>query len=640
MYCFQNKVALRAVVGLFVCLSSEAKSQATDSVRVLRQVLVRGIGESRFAVGSTTCQLDSLIVSRLSGSSLGELLMRQSTLYMRQYGAGMLASISMRGTGPSQTALFWNGINLNLPTLGQIDYSTVPIFAGNNIIIQPGSQSALYGSDAIGGTVHITQQLGLKQGRQVSLQQEIGSFSRYFTHLQATASHSTWQAQANFYQLYHQNDFPFRNIAKAGAPIERQQNAATHYWGVMPQCYWQPDNKRQFSLKAWYHHHWRQVQPTMAAQEVRDQQQDENFRLVADYEQLSGRKGILRLKSAWVFDEIVFNASRSTMKRYLGQMRHQWDWSPNFTTEIGSQLQHAAAKVNAYGKEVHEQRADWFALARFCAKQSWLFSATIRQTIVPGFSAPVAPALGIQWQDCLGEKHSLTWKVQISKGYRVPTLNDRFWQPGGKPNLRPEHSYNAETTFTWKGNAKLSSLQGTITLFRLWVRDWILWLPQGSFWSPENARQVRVTGAEAHVSYQRFITKGFWRAEAHYAFNQSLNLYPLSSNDRSAGKQLPYTPLHRAFAAACVFWRQWLVQMDVNYTGLRYPTADNETWLEPFTITNLLISKDWQLKRWRLQALFRLNNLFNTSYQNFQLRAMPGRHFQASIMVQTNFNNW
>jgi len=602
-----------------------------DSVRTLREVTVRGIPESKFAVGATIWQPDSALVSRLASASLSDLLMRQSAVYMREYGAGMLGTISMRGTGPSQTAALWNGINLNLPTLGQIDFNIIPIAIGGNLTIQPGSSSSLYGSDAIGGTIHISTNTDWRSGLKAHFQQEFGSFGRYFTRLKAGGGNEKLQVQTGLYRLQQQNDFPFRNITKAGAPVERQQNAALNYWGLIPEIYYRPDNKRQFALKTWYHNHFRQVQPTMSAQQVEDEQRDENLRIVADYEQLTGKRSVFRAKAAFIFDEIIFNSSRSATRRYISQVRYEQSWNSRLITEWGGNMQYTTAEVRAYSGNISEQRADWFLLSRLELYPNWLFSVTVRQTVVPSFSAPIAPAIGSQWQKQLRKNQILTWKMQASKGYRVPTLNDRFWQPGGNPNIRPEHSYNAETSFVWEQTGGQSRWQAQTTLFRMWVQDWILWLPKGNFWSPENARKVRVTGLEIRGSYYRAIPNGYWELRGHYALNQSLNLVALSENDRSAGKQLPYTPLHRAQGSARLYWQGWLLQADTNYTGIRYPTADNETSLRPFWLSNLLISKDFITKKIRWQALLRINNLLNADYQNFQLRAMPGRHFQASI---------
>ena len=53
--------------------------------------------------------------------SLDELLEHNSPVYLKNYGQGQLATLSIRGNGASQTQLFWNGFKMNSPTLGQSD---------------------------------------------------------------------------------------------------------------------------------------------------------------------------------------------------------------------------------------------------------------------------------------------------------------------------------------------------------------------------------------------------------------------------------------------------------------------------------------------------------------------------------------
>ncbi|NJL13466.1 MAG: TonB-dependent receptor plug domain-containing protein [Microscillaceae bacterium] len=59
--------------------------------------------------------------------TLGQLLQALSSLYVREYGPQQLSSLSFRGTGSSHTAVLWQGININSPTLGMSDLGTLPV---------------------------------------------------------------------------------------------------------------------------------------------------------------------------------------------------------------------------------------------------------------------------------------------------------------------------------------------------------------------------------------------------------------------------------------------------------------------------------------------------------------------------------
>lgn len=81
----------------------------------------------KYAFGQYVRTLDKGRLAQLSGYSLGEVLQQETGLFLRQYGPGMLASLSMRGTSAGHNALFWNGLPVNSPSLGQADYSIFPV---------------------------------------------------------------------------------------------------------------------------------------------------------------------------------------------------------------------------------------------------------------------------------------------------------------------------------------------------------------------------------------------------------------------------------------------------------------------------------------------------------------------------------
>src|SRR5688572_15081807 len=83
----------------------------------LEQVEVYAPALDRFAQGQKVVNFDSKLLETYSARSLGDLLQEKSPVFVRQYGAGMLASPSFRGTSAGHTAVFWNGLPINSPSL-------------------------------------------------------------------------------------------------------------------------------------------------------------------------------------------------------------------------------------------------------------------------------------------------------------------------------------------------------------------------------------------------------------------------------------------------------------------------------------------------------------------------------------------
>src|SRR5690242_16953941 len=120
-------------------------SMAQTDTTYLKEVRVYGLPVTSHAVGAMVDQLDAGGVGNLSDK-----LSTAVPLYLKSYGNNQLSTISIRGTTASQTAVLWNGININSPTLGQSDLALLPLYLFDELSIRYGGSSALYGSDAIG----------------------------------------------------------------------------------------------------------------------------------------------------------------------------------------------------------------------------------------------------------------------------------------------------------------------------------------------------------------------------------------------------------------------------------------------------------------------------------------------------------
>jgi iron complex outermembrane receptor protein len=91
----------------------------------------------------------------------------------------MLTSLTMRGTSAGHNAVFWNGLPINSPSLGQSDFSILPVGGFEELQVHFGGGAALFGTDAIGGAVHMTTKLKFDQGHHAEINSLVGSFGRW-----------------------------------------------------------------------------------------------------------------------------------------------------------------------------------------------------------------------------------------------------------------------------------------------------------------------------------------------------------------------------------------------------------------------------------------------------------------------------
>jgi len=87
--------------------------------------------------------------------SLGELLAALSGLQFVSNGAGQASSLFLRGAESRHTVVLIDGMRLNSATLGETAIQHLPLAQIERIEIARGPVSSLYGSEAIGGVVHI-----------------------------------------------------------------------------------------------------------------------------------------------------------------------------------------------------------------------------------------------------------------------------------------------------------------------------------------------------------------------------------------------------------------------------------------------------------------------------------------------------
>jgi iron complex outermembrane receptor protein len=597
----------------------------------LQEIAVYGSDLGKYAVGQQVLTFDKKLIMDFSGRSLGDLLQQSSGLYLRQYGEGMVASMTIRGTSAGHTAVFWNGLPVNSPSLGQTDFSLLPNEAIGKLAVHYGSSGALYGSDAIGGSVHLNSELKFNQGYQLQVRQGIGSFGRFNTGISFGYSDQQWTTHTKLYRNFSHNDFIYRDPTRPGLPEARTQNAAVKQIGLLQDLGLNINGSSQVSTSIWYNTTDRQIQPLMGSnsQEVQD---DSHLRWVLDYYHFGGPH-TWNLKLGWVRDHMIFNRnSTNETNQYFLSAEYEWSLGAKLSTKLGSRYTQMVGDLSTYSAT--ENRIELFSSTTFRPVERLGLSVNLRQMAFDQEWVPFTPSASAQYEILQHENEQLAFKAAVSKSYKIPTLNDRFWVPGGNPSLIPEKGTSWETGLTYqkKINGR-GTLISEVTYYNMDVENWIIWLPQGNIWSPSNIRNVKNQGLEVATEANYTMGELQLKANLHYAYNQARNQTRINTNDRSFGKQLPYTPLHKI---------QWNVRVQRNvfewsinqvHTGERYDTSDNESVVAPFTLWNSGIQYNWTYQQFSGNLGMQVLNLMNEQYQTMKLRAMPGRNYLVSLNI-------
>ena len=85
--------------------------------------------------------MDSLVLKESISLSVADILTQNTPVFIKSYGRGSMATASMRGTAPSHTKVTWNGMSLNSPMLGMVDFSYIPAYLVDDAELYHGAGS-------------------------------------------------------------------------------------------------------------------------------------------------------------------------------------------------------------------------------------------------------------------------------------------------------------------------------------------------------------------------------------------------------------------------------------------------------------------------------------------------------------------
>lgn len=589
----------------------------------LQEIQIEAPAYQEYGRGKKRVSWNKEIVKSYSSRSLAELLAEKSPVFIRQYGPGMLASPNFRGTSAGHTAIFWNGIPLNSPSLGQSDLSILPLIVADQVDLTFGSEGALLGNESLGGAIHLESAPIFNQSPNITLQQEIGSFGQYHVGLKGGYSTEKLGFQSKVYYQNNPNEYTYRDFSEVGSPIKKQDHAAFQQKGFQQDFQWKINPNQQLKASYWWNKANREIQPVMGSS-IRDSQSDKSHRISFQY-LLIRKKGIVEIRSGWVKDLQFFNQIRNETSSFFLNADWTFTQSPNWEVRVGSRGSFFSGNLSTFSAE--ETRIETYQFLNFSGVNKLDFSFNLRQLKYRDKLVPFIPSLGVDWR----VSDEFLFKTSVGKGFKIPTLNDRFWEPGGNPSLLPEESWQGEMGFLWqKGN-----FNSQLTYYKMKVNNWIIWLPEGSIWIPKNLRKVQNQGIEWESKLNTTIGQYELRINWAYTFTHSVNL-PNSEEPASFwDNQLPYTPQHQAQGSLRLSRSKISLQLSSQYVGSRATTLDHARLMKGYFLAQMYLGyENIKLGPFITNVQFRIQNLFNEEYQVLYLRPMPGRSFHLNLSIQ------
>ena len=663
-----------------------AQHDSTARTVAIEQVEIAGVRPMK-EIGVQRTVLDSAILRENISSSLADALSSGSTLFIKSYGRATLATASFRGTAPSHTQVTWNGMKMNSPMLGQVDFSLIPSYFVDDASIYHGASSVGITGGGLGGAITLGTKEPDAQGFSMRYVQGVGSFTTFDEFLRLSYRGERWSSSTRVLVSTSENDFRYRNydskqfvigadgqISGDYYPLQRNRNGAFRDLHLLQELYYTSRQGDRFSLAAWYLDTDRGLAMLSSdrntTREKRNFQTERTLRAVVSWDRLfDGLKAGVR--AGYTYDDLRYlmesdpdglgnftpiTDARSRIHTFFA--RAEAEYAPNERWMF-------AANVSAHQHRVHSgdlslidatsgRRADTlyrqqrFELSAF-ASAKWRpvprlgIAADLRWELYGNRTTPLIPALFVDW--LLARRGNVVLKACAARNYRYPTLNDLYFQPGGNPDLDPERGWTWDTGIESSLKNSRSSLRLSATAFDSRIDDWILWIAtakQGVY-TPINIRRVHSYGLEGKLAAST-VTSGGWRLlfDGNLAWTRSINRGDkFSEADESVGKQLVYIPVWSAACTARVMWRRWELSYKWQWYSERFTMSDNNLGVlgrvAPYLMNDIALEKSLEFRHLDLSIKGCIYNLFNEEYQSVLGRPMPRLNAAVFIGITPKF---
>ena len=600
-----------------------------DSVYSMEEITVTALRTeaSPAAVSQRVTVFSAQDIDAAGAQSLADLLVRRSSLFVRQYGQG-LATVSARGASPSQSLLLIDGMRLSDPQLGQFDVSLLPAYMMESVEVMHGPSSALYGSDGIAGTVNIHRYR--PQADLARIGTTFGAYGERLLSGAAAITGSNWNAAVAGEVGRSEGDFLYVDETLFPPRAVRRRNADREKQSLFASI----ENRRG-------RHHLQgsllyvsaeQGLPGLASSRpVGERQWDDHLRI-------------------WLEDGIATAAGAARVRAYVhrGSIRYL---NPALAVDsrgraittgiegegrfdLGSGSRIIAGAAAAYAGADHPSlstTARELSLAAFAGGVGVLGRLRIYPAWRVDFYDPheggarwsLNPRIGANLQ--LLSELPLHVKANAGRGFRMPTFNDRFWQPGGNPDLKPERSWSYEAALFFDGAVQLEA-----TGFASRTADQLVWTPQtGGLWSPENLSRSETTGFEGSLRLNRRTVD----AGLFYTWTRALNRSDSSSP--SFGKQLRYVPRQQIKGYVALAAGPFTAGLHAGYVGRRYITGDESEWVEGAFVLDARATYARRIGPVWARLSVDVENLADSSYEVINNYPMPPRHGRVGLFLQT-----
>ncbi|MCK5148733.1 TonB-dependent receptor [bacterium] len=648
------------------------RDQPTDCVLSLKPsiLVTQGVSIQAQAVishGHKT-YLSHKAIQQTSSQDIGELLTRlPDVAVQRTGGPGSPQRVSIRGSQSSQVLILLDGAPLNDPATGETDLSIIPLSIVENIEVIKGGASHQYGAGALGGVIRITTRQ--RSHNEYVLETGFGSLGLYRLkpHFTIHSSAFSFIAAAQFQGVKGNSSYtyiqPGYDNVQDGIKKAKRINADNSQWHIFSRISWSAKNhKLSLSGQAGDSHRGLPGKIHVLTPWARTNTHQQRINL--NHKFIKSEKFNSNLSFTWSATETenVNICEESTDPAYtkivdyhhkssagLLQLLATTSYNPTSFWSIIYQLsirrQHykdrnligysyfpiGSAKDQSWGSGISSTLKfnSPCTPGRFQIETAMRFDAFhIQAHSQHRNDRQWSPGVAFQWKT--GSKHSLAIQYRWNRSFRIPTLNDLFYQEArvqGRPDLLPEkaqlHEMTASMSFKW-----LMDIECNFIAYRQKIQNMIHWrIGFHQIFSPINT-DAKISGEEYSIQISAPSKTCFWKVSY-------TNIRPINKDPHHAltDKYLIYRPLWTIKSSLTYHFGPTRSELLYRHIGPRYYTESNTSQFNDYKVIDFSMSWKVASRYFNMEFATQCFNLCATKYELMERMPLPGREFRFSITL-------
>jgi vitamin B12 transporter len=546
---------------------------------------------------------DSLVADLSSASAY---LTKDSRFILKQYSPGSVVTSSFGGASSEQSRVLWDGIDISSMASGVLDLSLVPASMLSSSALYNGINGGAIAPMGSVGALNLTATIPEGRGTSTLFSASSIGDRAFFGH--SWGNIGTVRYQSSLRSTAGTNNYPYTLGNLSGRLSGNGYNDLTYlqsFQGKLSKWNWQSN--------LWY---------TQSEKDNNGSVLTPNYINHLEDEVLRFKHALRNRLNQWqVYLSREWQAYTDTNSPWVIQDTNRYSQA-TLQYSYRAEEQELFITANYFSADGSNRNADSFL-------PHILYNLSLSKK-----DKVVLKGAAYQNNAHLGAHYARTTSVgdfqnQFALGtyYRLPTLNELYWNPGGNPNLDAERSYGMKYSLRREGNLRFD-----LTSDQLYYDKMIQWAPGASGnWSPQNYYSVYTSSTTMTLSRNWAKVNTNMNVTHQY----SRVLATMNNDPAIVGKSLIYRPALQAVYTSEIKLTKGTLQLRGFYTGLRHTLRDNSAVGEISAQywCALAYTLSGANNRWDL--LLQVDNVFNNERQYYQYFPMPGRSFHINLKLNS-----